>query len=51
MIMSMLSNEQRQMVDAFVKNPTMQQCEEIARRLNEKGITRSDLQQIVSLFR
>lgn len=51
MIMSMITPEQKQMAEAFVKNPTIQQCEEIARRLNAKGITKDDLQQIASILR
>ena len=51
MIMSMITPEQKQMAEAFVKNPTMEQCEEIARRLNAKGVTKNDLQQIASILR
>ena len=51
MIMSMINPEQKQMAEAFMKNPTMEQCEEIARRLNAKGVTKNDLQQIAAILR
>ena len=49
--MSMISPEQKQMAENFIKNPTMQQCEEIAKRLNAKGVTKSDLEQIAAILR
>lgn len=47
----MITPEQKQMAEAFMKNPTMEQCEEIARRLNAKGVTKNDLQQIATILR
>ena len=49
-MMSMLTGNQQQTVNLFKNKDKQTQAEEIARICNEKGITKEQLQDIISKF-
>lgn len=49
-MMSMLNPNQKQQANLFQNKSREQQAEEIARICNEKGITKEQLQEIMSKF-
>ena len=51
MMMSTLNPAQRQTLDLFKSKPSQEQAEEIARKCNELGISKADLQELVQLFK
>lgn len=50
LMMSMLNPNQKQQANLFQNKSREQQAEEIARICNEKGITKEQLQEIMSKF-
>ena len=50
MMMSMLNPNQKQAVNLFQGKSGQEQAEEIARKCNEMGISKDQLQQIVNMF-
>lgn len=50
MLMGMLNPSQKQMVDLFKGKSNEEQAEQIAKMCNEKGITKEQLQNIISMF-
>ena len=50
MMMGMLNPNQKQMVNQFQNKPNQEQAEQIAKMCNEKGITKEQLQNIMSMF-
>ena len=50
LMMSMLNPSQKQMTNQFQNKSKQEQAEEIARICNEKGITKEQLQTIISNF-
>ena len=50
LMMSMLTGNQQQTVNLFKNKDKQTQAEEIARICNEKGITKEQLQDIISKF-
>ena len=51
LLTSMLTPNQKQLANQFKSKPSQEQAEEIARICNEKGITKEQLQQIISSFK
>ena len=51
MMNSMLTGNQKQMINLFQNKPSQEQAEEIARICNEKGISIEQLQNIINLFK
>ena len=51
MMMSALNPSQRQTLDLFKNKPSTEQAEEIARKCNELGVSKTDLQELVQLFK
>lgn len=51
MMMSALNPAQKQTLDLFKNKPNTEQAEEIARKCNELGISKTDLQELVQLFK
>ena len=51
MLMGMLNQNQKQLANQFQNKTTQEQAEEIARICNEKGITKQELQTIMSKFK
>ena len=49
-MMSMLNPNQKQQANNFQNKSEQEQAEEIARICNEKGISKEQFQQIVSMF-
>ena len=50
MLMGMLTGNQKQTVNRFQNKTTQEQASEIARLCNDKGITKEQLQNIISMF-
>ena len=50
MMMGMLNPNQKQMVNVFQGKNSQQQAEEIAKKCNEIGITKEQLQEIIKVF-
>ena len=50
MLMNMLNPNQKQMVNQFQSKTNQEQAEQIAKLCNEKGITKEQLQQMISMF-
>lgn len=50
MLMSMLTPNQKQSINQFQNKSNEEQAELIANLCNEKGITKEQLQQIVTMF-
>lgn len=50
MLMGMLNPNQKQMVDLFKGKSNEEQAEQIAKMCNEKGISKEQLQNIVSML-
>lgn len=50
MMMGMLNPNQKQMINLFQGKTSQQQAEEIARKCNEMGITKEQLQQVVQML-
>ena len=50
MMMGMLNPNQKQMVNVFQGKNSQQQAEEIAKKCNEMGITKEQLQEIIKVF-
>ena len=46
--MGMLTGNQQQQLNQFQNKSKQEQCEQIAKICNEKGITKEQLQQIIS---
>ena len=51
MMMSMLNPNQKQMVSLFQNKTDEEQAEQIAKMCNEKGITKEQLQSIMSMLK
>ena len=51
MMMSMLNPNQKQMVSLFQNKTDEEQAEQIAKMCNEKGITKEQLQNIMSMLK
>ena len=51
MLMGMINPSQKQMVNIFQSKTTEEQAEEIAKKCNELGISKEQLQAIMSSFR
>lgn len=51
LMMSMLNPSQKQQANNFQNKSKQEQAEEVARICNEKGITKEQLQSIVSMFK
>lgn len=51
MLMGMLTGGQQQQLNQFQSKSKQEQCEQIAKICNEKGITKEQLQQIINNFR
>ena len=51
MLMGMLNPNQKQIANNFQNKSQQEQAEEVARICNEKGITKEQLQSIISTFR
>ena len=51
MMMSMLNPSQKQLANNFQNKTSQEQAEEIAKLCNEKGITKEQLQMILSNFK
>ena len=51
MMMSVLNPNQKQMLEMFKTKPSQQQAEEIARKCNELGMSKADLEELVQLFK
>ena len=51
MMMSMLNPNQKQAVNLFQNKSNQEQAEEIAKMCNEKGITKEQLQSIMSVMK
>ena len=49
-MMSILNPNQKQVVNMFQNKTTQEQAEEVARICNEKGISKEQLQSIISAF-
>lgn len=50
MLMGMLNPNQKQMVSLFQGKTSQQQAEEIARKCNEMGITKEQLQSVIQML-
>ena len=50
MMMNLLDPNQKQTVEKFKNKPSQEQAEEIARKCNEMGITKEQVQQILGMF-
>ena len=50
MLMGMLNPNQKQQANQFQNKSAQEQAEEIARICNEKGISKEQLQTIISMF-
>ena len=50
MMMGMLNPNQKQIVNVFQGKNSQQQAEEIAKKCNEMGITKEQLQEIIKVF-
>lgn len=50
MMMGMLNPNQKQMLNVFQGKNSQQQAEEIAKKCNEMGITKEQLQEIIKVF-
>ena len=50
MLMGLLNPSQKQQASQFQNKNKQEQAEEIARICNEKGITKEQLQNIISMF-
>lgn len=50
LMMSMLNPNQKQQANKFQNKSEQEQAEEIARICNEKGISKEQFQQIISMF-
>ena len=50
MMMSIMNPNQKQALDLFKTKPTQEQAEELAKKCNELGISKNDLQQIVQIL-
>jgi hypothetical protein len=51
MLMGLISPQQQNQVNQFKNKPTQEQCEEIAKLCNSKGITKDQLQQIMNCIK
>ena len=51
MMMSVLNSNQKQALDLFKSKPNEAQAEEIARKCNELGISKNDLEQIIQILK
>ena len=51
MLMGMLSPNQKQQANQFQGKTTQEQAEEVARICNEKGITKEQLESIITTFK
>ena len=51
MLTGMLTGNQKQTVDLFKNKTTQQQAEEVARKCNELGITKEQLQGVIDVFK
>lgn len=51
MLMGMLNPDQKQLVNNFQNQPSEKQAEEIAKICNQKGISKTELAQIVNTLR
>ena len=50
MMLGMLNPNQKQTVNQFQNKSIQEQAEEVARLCNEKGITKDQLQNMISMF-
>lgn len=50
MMMGLLNPNQKQMVNIFQNKNPQEQAEELAKLCNEKGISKEELQRMISMF-
>ena len=50
MMMGMLTGNQKQSINLFQNKTNQEQAEQIAKMCNEKGITKEQLQSIITMF-